>query len=526
MEGYPMYPKHVLAAALVMVLTYFFPSRAAAQNPPAHAESVPIYKVTVIGRTVSAVNYQYRNGPTMIDFRGTVLQPHAKGEAIVESKAGRTEIDVHFEHLTPSQQFGAEYLTYVLWALTPEGHVKNLGEVLANGSDKAHTHVTTDLQAFGLIVTAEPYSAGRLPSDVVVLENQVRPDTLGGTEPIQARYELMPRGTYTYNVPAGLGAAGPRVSMAEYEKTLQLYQALNAIQIAAAQGAAQYAPDVYEKARQQYEKARQLQVAHADRSAVVTAARDAAQTAEDARTLATARKHDAELASAHADTEREQQLRIRAEADAHRAQSEAAAAQAQAVAADNQLQSERNARSQTGARTTASSIPTASAVERPASIQYQPDGDRTALRARLLSKLSGPLETLDSGRGVIVAVPDSGFRETALTPDAANNLARVATAVMSQPGLLVEVDGNSDEAGPSAERFSLDRATAVKDALIRAGLPADRITARGLGNSHPFGSNATAKGREDNRRVEVVVHGDVIGSAASWDKAYSLNPGH
>jgi Domain of unknown function (DUF4398) len=291
-----MYPKSIPAIASVIVLSPFFSSRASAQNTPGHAESVPIYKVTVIGRTLNAVNYQYRNGPTQIDFRGTVLQPHAKGDATVESKTGRTEIDAHVEHLAPAQQFGAEYLTYVLWALTPEGHVTNLGEVLANGSDKAHTRVTTDLQAFGLIVTAEPYSAVRLPSDVVVLENQVRSGTIGATEPIQVRYEFMPRGTYAYNVPAGLGAAGAKVSMAEYEETLQLYQALNAVQIAQSQGADQYAPDVFEKARQQYEKARQLQASHAGRSAVVTAARYAAQTAEDARTLALTRKHDAELA--------------------------------------------------------------------------------------------------------------------------------------------------------------------------------------------------------------------------------------
>jgi hypothetical protein len=307
---------------------------ARAQNPSANPESVPIYNVNVIGRTVDAVNYEYRSGPVEIDFRGTIILPDSKGNATVESKAGRTEIDAHFEHLASTQHFGAEYLTYVLWAITPDGRVKNLGEVLVNGADKAHTHVTTDLQAFGLIMTAEPYSAVRVPSNVVVLENQVRPGTVG-TEPIQAHFELMPRGTYTFNVPTNPPAGGPKVSMSEYEETLELYQALNAVQIAQAQGAAQYAPDVMQKARMKYENARQLEIRHAKPNAVVTAARDAAQTAEDARALATARKHDAELAAARSDAEHEKQLRLDAEAKAERAQSEAAAAQAQKVGAGN-----------------------------------------------------------------------------------------------------------------------------------------------------------------------------------------------
>ena len=189
-------------------------------TPPAHPYTVPIYHVTVVDRTVSAVNYEYKGGPTPIDFKGTVLLPKAKGDATVESKTGRTEIEAKFEHLEPPQRFGAEYLTYVLWAITPDGHAVNLGEAVANASDKAHLHVTTELQAFGMIVTAEPYAAVRSPSDVVVAENAVRPDTVGSTEPIQARVELLPRGTYTYNV-AGRDAAltqGQKVSMSKYEQ--------------------------------------------------------------------------------------------------------------------------------------------------------------------------------------------------------------------------------------------------------------------------------------------------------------------
>src|SRR5882724_3299306 len=190
-------------------------------------QSVPIYQVTVTERTVKAVNYEYRRGPTRVDFRGTILLPDAKGDAIVESKAGRTEVSVKFDHVLAPSRYGAEYLTYVLWAITPEGHPRNLGELMPGSSDHARLHVTTDLQAFGLLVTAEPYSAVRQPSDVVVMENEVRPETVGRVEQIQAKYELLPRGEYTYNVPSDLQAAvaqGERLPMDRYEALLELYQ--------------------------------------------------------------------------------------------------------------------------------------------------------------------------------------------------------------------------------------------------------------------------------------------------------------
>src|SRR5580658_2002782 len=311
---------------------------------PARPQGVPIYNVTVTERTVKAINYQYRNGPTPIDFRGTVLLPEAKGDAVVESKAGRTEIDARVEHLLPPTRFGHEYLTYVLWAITPEGHPKNLGEPLAGSSDKAHVRVTTDLQAFGLLVTAEPYAAVRQPSDVVVLENQVRPDTIGTIEPIQVRYELMPRHGYTYNIPTDVKAAegnGPMVSMSDYETTIEIYQAVNAIQIAQAAGAQRYAADVMAKAQQELQNAQGLQSQKVDKSLVIAAAREASQTAEDARTLTVQRAKDGALAQAQATAAQEQQLRLQAEAQARQAQAQAVQAQAQAARAQEQSSADR-----------------------------------------------------------------------------------------------------------------------------------------------------------------------------------------
>ena len=164
--------------------------------PPAR---LPIYRVTVVARTTKAINYNHRSGSTKIDFRGTALLPEARGEASVESKQGVIKIDARMEKLQPATKFGPEYLTYVMWAITPEGRATNVGEVLLNG-DKTKLDATTELQSFGLIVTAEPYFAVTQPSDVVVMENFVRQDTIGTIEQVDAKFELLQRGQYTLNV--------------------------------------------------------------------------------------------------------------------------------------------------------------------------------------------------------------------------------------------------------------------------------------------------------------------------------------
>jgi hypothetical protein len=279
----------------------FLGAPAAGQQPEVNS---PLYRVTVIERTTPAINYLYRSGATKIDFRGTVLLPEAKGEATVESKQGRTEVDAEIERMIPPQRFGLEYLTYVLWAITPQGRPQNLGQLVLNSSNRAGIHVTTGLQAFALIVTAEPYSAVRQPSDVVVLENQVRADTTGRVQTLQAKYDLLPRGGYTLQNPSTLNtaaASGPKVSAREYETLLELYEAQNAIYYATSARAEQYAPDTFQRAKTLLEEARRLNDSRGDRRRVVEIAREATQTAEDARMLAQVRRQEQELAQARAE---------------------------------------------------------------------------------------------------------------------------------------------------------------------------------------------------------------------------------
>lgn len=503
------------------------------QTAPPHDDTVPIYHVTVVDRTVSAVNYQYRGGPTQIDFQGTVLLPKAKGDAIVESKAGRAEIDAKLEHLEAPQRFGPEYLTYVLWAITPEGHVKNLGEVVADTSDKAHLRVTTDLQAFGLIVTAEPYSSVRIPSDVVVAENRVRPDTLGSTEPIHARFELLPRGTYTYNVSADLRALNkaPKVSMDKYEQIVEIYQAQNAVQIAASQGARQYAPDVMAKADQELANAKQMEARKAGRSMVVTAAREAAQTAEDARQLTITRKQNTEIADAKDKAAQERKLREEAEARAQQAQAIADQANAQANADREALESERAQRAALSAPAAPpppepEAPPPAIHVTSTSDSNQQQKAARSALLQQLQSAAGTSAEVIDAPRGLVVLFHDADFRGDIANDLVTSTLARVAPIVARTPGLAVEVDGYTDVATGDAQTLASERAEEVREALIHDGLSSSMVTARGMGTQNPLASNANAAGRGQNRRVEIVIAGSAIGNLPVWDKTYNLSLEH
>ncbi|HKE28066.1 MAG TPA: OmpA family protein [Bryobacteraceae bacterium] len=511
----------LLTAPVVFLTSVAWPQTAAPQDG-----TVPIYRVTVIERTVRAVNYQYRSGPTQIDFRGTVLMPAAKGDAIVESKSGRTEIEAKFDRVDAPTRFGAEYLTYVLWAITPDGHAKNLGEVLTNSSDKSRLRVTTDLQSFGLIVTAEPYAAVRLPSDVVVMENVVRPDTMATTQPINVKYELMPRGAYTYNVPAQLqSTSGPRLSMDRYESLVEVYQAQNAVQIAESQGAAKYAPEIFSRAEQQLRNAQQLNNRRADRNTVVTAARQAAETAEDARTVAMQRQRDQELAKARDEVAVERQRRIQAEAAAQQAQTEAAAHR-QTIDGErgNRHQAEAMTEAATGAPAPPPPLNEPAAAPMSESANRPDNQQQLDLRVSLLRQLNSALDARDTPRGLVVTVPEADFRGNSLNPVIAGSLARIAQIVAAHPGLMVEVEGNCDAPGNAGESMAYQRAETVRAALVQAGLPTSTVDARSLGSSRLIASNASPNGREQNRRVEIVVVGSAIGSLPYWDKPYSLNP--
>ena len=395
--------KAILLAGLLAGMVY--------AQPP---DPQPLYRVTVISRSLEAVNYEHRGGPSPLDFQGTVLLPHMKGTAIVESQRGSVAIDAKFEHLEAPTRFGREYLTYVLWAISPEGRARNLGEVLVDSSNKAHVKVTTDLQAFGLMITAEPYFSVSIPSDVVVAENVVRPDTIGAREMVNAKYELLPRGQYTLNLQAAQLRSmegGEKLSYDRYEAVLELYQAENAVQIARSLGADRYAPDSIGKATTLLTQAEDMNARRMDTHAVVSAAREAAQMAEDARTISVKRQNEERLSG-----EREQQLEEgralrHAEKQAERAQAQAVAAQEAADAeraAAEQAQAQA-AQAQAQAALQARPIPPPIEAQPVPVVAPQPTGAQRQARAELLERLNGVLIARDTPRGLVVTLPDASF---------------------------------------------------------------------------------------------------------------------
>ncbi|HEY3827200.1 MAG TPA: OmpA family protein [Bryobacteraceae bacterium] len=517
------------AIILPAVLAVLFAALPVWCQEPARSGPAPIFHVDVIESTITAINYQYRQGPTTIDFRGTVLMPEAKGEAIVESKRGHTEIVANFEHLLAPQRFGPEYLTYTLWAVTPDGGLRNLAEIVPGHSDKAGLRVSTDLQAFGLIVTAEPYSATRRPSNVVVLENRARPDTEGKIEQVQAKYELMPRGEYTWHEPAQFSSATAhtqKVSMDRYEAILEIYEAQNALGIAQAAQSEQYAPQTFAKARQLFESAQRLESSKAPRNEIVQNAREAVETAEDARMIAERRREEETLANARTEAANAKQALTQAQQETQNARSEADEAQSRADAehaareraeADAEAVRRQAEANQAEANRQAVLIQPKITVVAPAR-----DKRKSDLRMGLLDQLNGVMAMRDTARGLMATLPDSDFTGTQLHPAVSGQLARLAAIVMAHPGLRIDVRGNSDTS--SGEEMSSERANAVRRALMAQGFPGAAVTARGLGDTDLFGPNTSAAGRAANRRVEIVISGDPIGDLPFWDHPYTLAP--
>jgi outer membrane protein OmpA-like peptidoglycan-associated protein len=460
---------------------------------------VPIYRVVVVARTIKAINYRHRSGETEVGFRGTSLMPEAIGDAGVQSKEGAIKVDARFRHMQPANRFGSEYMTYVLWAISPEGRPVNLGEVLPDRNGNASLNVTSDLQAFGMIVTAEPHFAVTQPSDVVVMENFVTNKTNGTVEEVDAKYELLRRGQYT----ASVNPAELTPMKVDGKTPIEIYEARNAIRIAKWAGAKSYAADTLSKAELDLQNAESLYAGQGDRKDSITNAREAAQTAEDAR-LITVRKMIAE-----------EQAQTRENAVAAQAQAAQAQAQAQADAeaaarAKEQAEQAQQAQAQADAAKQA-----AEAQAQQAQLQAaQAERDKAVLRARLQQELNTVLQTRDSARGLIMNMSDVLFEfgKYALRPEAREKLAKVSGILLSFPGLTLEVDGYTDNVGSDEfnQKLSEERAGAVRDYLVSQGVPLDSITTRGFGKTNPIASNDTSEGRQENRRVELVVSGDAI----------------
>ncbi len=463
---------------------------------------VPLYRVTVVQRDLDAVNYFHRSGSTKIGFVGTALSPQLKGEAKVQSDKGRISVDLHLEGLTPANGFGEEYLTYVLWAITPDGTPANLGEVLPDGK-KVDLHTTTSLQSFGLIVTAEPYFAVKVPSDVVVAQNVILNDkTEGVLEKVNAHYTLLPRGLYSRTN----GSKTVLDPITRNERSpLEYYEALNAQRIAKLAGADQDAPDIMAKVQEDLTNATAIdQNKKGDSKLEITFARDAVQRSEDAR-----------IASIRKQVARDRQ----AEVDARQAAQQQAAAsqlQAQQSAIDAeraQAAADREAAERARAETAAANANAAAAAA-----QAQADAANQsvlAIREKLKAQLNAVLATQETARGLIVTLGDVLFDtgKSALKQNAQISLAKVSAILQQYPDLKLQIAGYTDSTGSDALNLKLsnDRAKSTEDFLVAQGVQQANVSFYGFGKQDPVADNTSAAGRAQNRRVEMIVSGPSIG---------------
>ena len=500
------------------------------QEPPS-----PTFKVNVVSKSTKAVNYRHRSGSTTISFVGTALMPKAQGQAKVDSRPGAISIDASFKDVGSPSQFGSEYLTYVLWAISPEGRPKNLGEILLDGG-KSNLKVTTDLQVFGLIVTAEPYFSVTQPSDVIVMENEIRPDTLGKFEIIDAKYELLQRGQYQKLSNVLQLRPDPKIP-------IEIYEARNAVQIAQSSGADKYAADSFQKAQATLQQSEDY-LKRKQRKPAIMIARETAQTAEDARVIALKRQEDEALqkereaaaareADAKRQAEQEQQRREQAEAErkaeeARRAQAEAAKVTAEAEKATAETErlkaelaaakeaAERAKAEAAQAQATAAAQKAEQAAAEANRLRLQAEQEKQQLRAQLLQQLNAVLETKDTDRGLVVTMADVLFDsgKYTLRPAAREKLAKLSGIVLGHPGLKLAAEGHTDSTGTSEfnQRLSVKRAEAVAEYLGSQGVPSDSLSASGFGDTRPIAQNNTAAGRQQNRRVELIVSGEVIGT--------------
>ena len=502
-----------------------------------------------ISRTIRAMHYRLQGGQTRVDFRGTSDLQSAMGEARVEGKKTNFEIEAKFEGMLDATRFGFEYLTYVLWAVSPQGRPVNLGEVYVDKHGNAQLKAFTDLQDFGMIVTAEPYFAVTQPGAIVVAESSV----ISGAAivNVDAKYELVAKGTYS--------STNTHIQDAIFgmdQKTpLELFEARNAVRIAHNAAADKYAASILSKAGQQLIHAEDLYRQKQNKATVEAAAKEATETAEEARLMAVKQKAEEEAqaaaaareAKARADAAAEAQRR--AEAEAQRQAAEQARIQAEkdrAAAEQAKLEAEKmkqealaaaqeaarqkeeaeKAKADAVAQQQALAADAAQAradAQKAESLREQAEREKQELRARLLQQLNQILATRDSARGLVANMSDVLFRSGSfeLAPGARERLAKVSGIILAYPSLHVSIEGHTDSVGSDDYNQTLSemRAQAVRDYFVQQGITGSAIETHGYGKTAPIAGNDTPEGRQQNRRVELVLSGDAIGN--TWDQPSS-----
>src|ERR1017187_8261013 len=464
-----------------VTLLQFLVSGLAAGQPPQNASVADRSN-----KPAQAISYRIGGGMTKVTLIGTGAVPEAYGEAKVEAKKGATYVEAEVKSLAQPTKFGATFLTYVLWAVFPEGSTYNLGEVRINNAGEGRLKTSTQLQAFSLFTTAKPYFAVHQPSEILVLENEIREDTKGEVLPVH-EYKLMARAQYQQlGNPLALSVDLKHVP-------LEMYEARNAAEIARSHGAERYAPDIFASLNTSLKNAEDALARKAGSAEIISAARQAVQFAEDARVLAVRHQQEEQIAQerqaaaakakaeaeakaaaeaaeakrrADADAQRQSELatareaRMKAEAELGAAkakmEADAQAAKAKAYADAQAAKAKAEADVLTKAKADAEALAArtkaeADAREAQANAEAetlkakeqaaQEEAERArqaaeALRAQLLEQFNRILDTRDTPRGLVVNMADVLF-DTArfdLRPIAREKLARFSGIVLAHPG--------------------------------------------------------------------------------------------
>ena len=469
------------------VSTLAFASIIAAQGKPQVPES------DVVRKSIKAVGYEVGGGATKVIFVAAPAAPNASGEAKVDAKKGVTEIEVKVKGMPQPTTLGAEFLTYVLWIVTPDGSTTNLGEIPIDKNGEGKLNTSAQSQTFAMGVTAEPYFAVSLPSEIVVLVNDTTKNTKGKIYPDNS-YKLMKRSQY-----AKLG--NPLALTLDLKNVpLDMYEARNAVDIARSQGAEKYAPEIFSKASGSLQTAENTLASKSDKSKILTNARQTIQFAEDARALS---------------AERQEAERIQQEKDAAAATAKAKAEEQAAAEAKRQAEltaaQEAQMKAEAEAKQAAEKARTQAAEEE----AERARAATAALRAQLLQQLNSVLQTTDSPRGLVVNMADVlfDFGKYDLKSDANIKLAKLSGIILAHPGLHLAIEGHTDNIGSDEANMKLSqqRADTVRAYLVQQGLAADTVTAVGMGKADPVADNNTNEGRQKNRRVEIIVSGEAIG---------------
>jgi outer membrane protein OmpA-like peptidoglycan-associated protein len=532
--------KIVLGVVVCAVSTLFAQSTAA---PVQSGSGTSSSASSSVSRTTKAVHYR-QGGTVKTQFQATELLAGASGEAKVEGKKTAVTIDAKFQGMEDATKFGLEYLTYVLWAVSPQGRAVNLGELTLDHGN-AHLKTSTDMQSFGLIVSAEPYFAVNQPGNTVVLESVV-PENIAQGEEITTKYELVGRGTYS--------ATNQRIQNAIFgiDRTtpMQLFEARNAVRIAHIAAGDKYAPSILAKADQQLMQAETAYRQKQGKPAIESAARETTQTAEEARVMAVKQRAEDEAqakaaadklaaeereAKARADATAQSQRRVEAEeaqkqAEAAKAEAEKMKAEAEQAAQEAARQREEAEKAKAEALAQQQALAAEADKAKQAAAQseqlrqqaeamrQQAEKEKQELRARLLQQLNTILSTRDTARGLIANMSDVLFKTGSfeLLPGARERLAKVSGIVLAYPSLHLQVEGHTDSVGGDEynQTLSEKRAGSVRDYLVQQGIYADSIESRGFGKTMPIASNDTSEGRQQNRRVELVLSGEAIGNTA------------